>query len=369
VIAPPPRWVRRVLLDPLMWLIGVWLLGVLIPAILILVAVLSFALPGRLRLLRLFGFALVYLTMEIVGLGVTFLTWVASGFGWALRSPAFVSLHYRILATSLRWLFWFGSRYFHLTVSTSGPALPGDDGDPTTTEFPLLVLSRHAGPGDSFLLVHELLTWAGRRPRIVLKDTLQWDPFIDVLLNRLPMRFIDPLATTRDATLEAISQLAATMEPRDAILIFPEGGNVTPRRRRRAIDRLREAGRHDAARRAERIVHLMPPRPGGVHAALSANPDLHVVVVAHTGLDQLDSVADIWRELPQDKTLHLRWHAVPSRDVPHDLAGLSDWLFTEWEQMDAWVSAHHVAPVRPAPEEPAQGGTAGSSAPGPGPST
>lgn len=342
MIPLPPRWVRRVLLDPVLWALGVWLLGFLIPAILVLVAVLSFALPGKLRILRLFGFALVYLTVEIVGLGVAFLLWVASGFGWALRRPAFVSAHYGLLSAGLATLHWFGSRYFHLTVSTEGPALPGDDGDPTTIEYPLLVLSRHAGPGDSFLLVHELLSWAGRRPRIVLKDTLQWDPLIDVVLNRLPMRFVDPTSPAQAASLEAISTLAGTMSARDAILIFPEGGNVTPRRRLRAIERLREAGRHAAAQRAERIVHLMPPRPGGVHAALAANPDLEVVVVAHTGLDQLDSLADIWREIPQDKNLQMRWHAVPSALVPHDLEGLSDWLFSEWEQMDAWVAARQA---------------------------
>jgi 1-acyl-sn-glycerol-3-phosphate acyltransferase len=342
VIRLPPRWVRRLLIDLLFWGLGVWLLGFLIPVILLLVAVLSFALPGKLRLLRLFGFALVYLTVELVGLGVAFLLWIASGFGWAIRRPAFVTAHYGLLSAGLSTLHWFGSRYFHLTMDTQGPDLPGDDGDPATIEHPLLVLSRHAGPGDSFLLVHELLSWAGRRPRIVLKDTLQWDPFIDVVLNRLPMRFVDPTSPAQAATLEAIAKLAGTMSARDAILIFPEGGNVTPQRRLRAIERLRQAGRHTAAQRAERIVHLMPPRPGGVHAALAANPELEVVVVAHTGLDQLDSLADIWREIPQDKTLHMRWHAVPSSLVPHDMDGLTDWLFTEWERMDAWVSTRQA---------------------------
>jgi hypothetical protein len=88
------------------------------------------------------------------------------------------------------------------------------------------------------------------------------------------------------------------------------------------------------------MVHLMPPRPGGVHAALIANDDLHVVVVAHTGLDHLNTVRDIWREIPTDKTLHMRWHAIPSAQIPKDLTGLSDWLFTEWEQMDDWVEIH-----------------------------
>ena len=53
-------------------------------------------------------------------------------------------------------------------------------------------MCRHAGPGDSFVLVHALVNWFDREPRIVLKDMLQWDPAVDVLLNRLPNRFITP---------------------------------------------------------------------------------------------------------------------------------------------------------------------------------
>lgn len=336
----PGRWTRRIVIHPLMWFTGVWLLAVAIPVGLIILAVSSYLVPGRLRVLRLLGFAIVYLSLEVVGITLAALTWVLSGFGVALRRDWFVELHYRILAMLLRILYWFAARLFALTVDDEGPELPGDDGDPTTTEHPLLVLSRHAGPGDSFLLVHELLSWQGRRPRIVLKDTLQLDPVIDLYLNRLPMRFVDPTSGDQAETLAAISKLAATMRDRDALLIFPEGGNVTPMRRLRAIERLRRSGRDAAARRAEGIQHLLPPRPAGVASALAANPGLHVVVVAHTGLDRLNTPRDIWRELPVSKTLHLRWHVIPGSVVPVELEGLSDWLFTEWERMDRWVSEH-----------------------------
>ena len=57
---------------------------------------------------------------------------------------------------------------------------------------PLLVCCRHAGPGDSFTLMYALMHWYGREPRVVLKDTLAWDPAIDVILNRLPSRFVSP---------------------------------------------------------------------------------------------------------------------------------------------------------------------------------
>lgn len=342
----PGYWVRRLVWQPLFWLLCLWLLIFALPLVVTLVLILAFALPGKLRLLRLLGFALVYLAVELIVLPLGLFLWLASGFGRFIREDDWVEVHYRVIAGALQVLFWFGSRQFALTVTGDGPPLPGDDDNPATREHPILVLSRHAGPGDSFLLIHEILSWSGRRPRIVLKDTLQLDPMIDLYLNRIPTRFVDPDALRQGASLTAIQGLAASMAPRDALVIFPEGANLTPRRRLRAIDRLRRAGRSAAADRAEKMHNLMPPRPGGVHAALAASRDLHVVVVAHTGLDTLDSLRDVWLELPMAKTLSLRWHVVDRSRIPPGLDGVADWLLDEWEQMDRWVSEQQDQPGR-----------------------
>ena len=66
------------------------------------------------------------------------------------------------------------TRVLALRVEIEGP-------DPDAyPDRPLLVFCRHAGPGDSFLLMHALVNWYDREPRIVLEATLQWDPAIDV---------------------------------------------------------------------------------------------------------------------------------------------------------------------------------------------
>jgi 1-acyl-sn-glycerol-3-phosphate acyltransferase len=342
----PPRWVRRVVIDPVFWVMGLVLFLVTLP-VLVVVSVLVLLLPGQLRGLRLLGFALVFLAVEVVVLPVAFISWVVSGFGWAIRRPTFVEFHYQVARVLLVVLYWCGSRFFALEMDRRGPEQP--ERDPLAFVSPLLVLSRHAGPGDSLLLVHELLSWARRRPRVVLKDTLQWDPMIDVLLNRLPMAFVDAASADQGGVVGEIGRLASSMGPRDALLIFPEGGNVTAKRQKQAIERLRSSGREAAAARAEGIVHLLPPRPRGVQAALLANRDLRVVVVAHTGLDDLNTISDLWKAIPVDKTLHLRWQAVSAIEVPSDEQALSDWLFTEWEAMDVWVSAHRADPVGNAP--------------------
>ncbi len=128
---------------------------------------------------------------------------------------------------------------------------------------PELVLCRHAGPGDSFILIHALVNWFRREPRIVLKDTLQWDPAIDVLLNRLPSRFIAPGRDGADSLTEQVGHLAVGLDDDDAFVIFPEGGNFTPRRRVRAIARLRDRGHERMALRAEAMRHVLAPQPGG----------------------------------------------------------------------------------------------------------
>ena len=58
---------------------------------------------------------------------------------------------------------------------------------------------------------------------------------------------------------------------------------------------------------------------------------------AHTGLDHLATVGDIWRELPMDKELTLRWWRVPRAHIPSDPDGISEWLFEEWARIDAWI--------------------------------
>lgn len=335
----PPRWVRRLLIAPLVVLLalGAWLY---VPVVLLAAAVFSYKLPGKLRALRLAGFALVYLAMELVGLTVAFALWVASGFGWKIRSPAFETAHYGLLRWALRVLHAAGRRLFVLRIEADGPLLPGDDGDPTTQERPLVIMSRHAGPGDSFLLVHEVLSWAGRRPRIVLKSTLQLDPFIDVVLNRLPMRFVDP-GRPGDGVLQAIAELSATMRPQDAFLIFPEGGNFTEERRERAIARLEAAGMAEEARRAAGLRYVLPPRPGGILTAIDANPHADVVLVAHTGLDALDSLRDVWASIPHHKVLHLVWWVVPAEQVlrgDHDTQVAA--LYDAWEYVDEWIGRH-----------------------------
>jgi 1-acyl-sn-glycerol-3-phosphate acyltransferase len=334
----PPRPVRR-LLDPLL-LVLLLAVVALLPVLAIVATLLSLRLPGRWRGLRLLTLAVVWVVVEWLGVLIAFLLWVVSGFGWRLRSRGFQRAHYWLLRLGLAVIVGTATRVMRLELVTDAQSwTPLDDGVPGSTNA-MVVLSRHAGPGDSLLLVHTLMNSDHlREPRIVLKADLQADPLVDVYLNRLPARFIHPNPGPDEHPERAVADLAAGMGSEDALLIFPEGGNFTTRRRSRAIATLRRKAMHREADRAEQLRNLLPPRPGGVRAALAAAPHADVVFVAHTGLDHLVTVRDVWRELPQDKVLQLRWSFVPAADVPREERAQVDWLYAWWADMDAWIAA------------------------------
>ncbi|NBE80544.1 1-acyl-sn-glycerol-3-phosphate acyltransferase [Micromonospora rubida] len=331
----PPRWVRRLLLAP-----GVVLLAVLVVTTLPVWAFAALALsplvPGRLRPLRLLWIGCVYLIWDAAALLALFVLWLASGFGVWKRTPPFQRAHYVLAGWFLRVLFWQARWTLRLSID-----VVGTDPDTALPGRPELVLCRHAGPGDSFILIHALVNWFHREPRIVLKDSLQWDPAIDVLLNRLPSRFLAPAGNRDGPVAEQIGHLATGLDDNDAFVIFPEGGNFTPRRRLRAIDRLRSLGLERMALRAERMQHVLAPQPGGLLAALDAAPDAGVIFVAHTGLDRMLTVADVWRELPMDKRIVMRFWSVPPEEVPVGKQERIDWLFDWWARIDEWIAAHH----------------------------
>jgi 1-acyl-sn-glycerol-3-phosphate acyltransferase len=329
----PPPLVRRVVTVPLA-LAALPVLVATLPLWVLTGAVSSPFLPGKWRGLRLLWFGIVWFACEWAAIGALGWMWVRSGFGRRLREERWQAAHYRLLGWILERIYRTARWTFRLRVVGSG------DGEPIRRDRPLLVLCRHAGPGDSVLLVRTLVSLAHLRPRIVLKDALQLDPTVDLLLNRLPNRFITPHPAVADDVTAAIATLAAGSGPGDAVVIFPEGGNFSERRRSRAIERLRGLGHADEAAKAEGMRNLMAPRPGGTLAAMAAAPDADALLVAHEGLEDLDSVADLWRGLPMDDVVEVKWWLVESEDLPRDrdLDGQVDWLFDWWVHLDTWIT-------------------------------
>jgi len=344
-VRPPPTVVRRAVIDPL------WLpVAAALTALLLLLAAASALvapLTRRRRLLRLALFGALYVVLD-AGLMVCCMgLWLRHPLASRRDTARWCRAHQFLLCRALSLLVIAARSLFGFEVELQEP--------PDCAQIaarPLLVLARHGGPGDSFALVHLLMRQYRRRPVIVAKETLRWDPGLDVMLSRLPSCFVRRGQGGKAPV--RVTELARSMRADDAILLFPEGGNWTPHRHLRAIARLHQAGRKAAAADAAGNPNVLPPQPAGLLACLRARPDLSVVVIAHTGLEDLVSPAQVWRALPlSDRPMTVRWWYEPASTVPQTDAGRREWLRLQWAIVDSWIDARKAARL-PAPTGSAQ---------------
>ena len=324
----PPKIVRRLVLAPCVVLVEA-LLVVLSP-LLVLVALVLSPFFGGLRPFRAVLIVLSGTTRHMAAIAACFALWVASGFGRRIGTERMQQAHYDLMR-------WFVRGVYDVIVALARVRVEVVDSDEagavlSARDRPVLLFGRHAGEGDTLLVLYELLCPHRRGPRIVMHERLRLDPFVDVLGERLPNRFLDPRGgdTERD-----IAALAAGLDDGAALVLFPEGRNFSAAHRQRAIDRLEQAGHTEEAERARRMQRVSAPRPGGALAAIHACPEADVVVMGHVGFP--DGIKDVWRHLPSEQVITVRlWHE-PADAIPgHDEARRA-WLFNRWQQLDDWV--------------------------------
>jgi hypothetical protein len=235
---PPPLLVRRAIIDP------VWIpFAVVLAAVFAALAVIGLVvLPlGRHRLPRFALSAALYLLLDASLVLRCALLWLRHPVP-GRRGQDWADAHQRMLRRSLRLLVRAAKPLLGFEVELE--ELP-DQAD--LAGRPLLVLARHGGPGDSFAIAELLLSRLHRRPVIVLKEVLRWDPGLDLLLSRMPSCFLPARSTGHDLPA-LIAAAARGLGDQDALLIFPEGGNWTPHRYRLALNKLRARGRRRGRR-------------------------------------------------------------------------------------------------------------------------
>ena len=324
----PPTLVRRLVVAPVVVALEALLIG-LSPLLLLAAALLSPFFGGG-RPLRATLIALAFAARHMAAILALLGLWVAAGFGARTRRPAIQQAHYDLMRWFVRGIYDTIEGLARVRVRVFESAVAG--AMLTAKERPVLVLSRHAGEGDTLLVINELLVRHGRHPQVVMHERLRLDPVIDVLGTRLPNRFVDPRGgdTERD-----IAELAAGLDGASALIIFPEGRNFSPAHRLRAIERLEQAGHAAEASQARAMHHMSAPRPGGALAALAAAPGADVVFLSHVGFPT--GLGEAWRELPVAQTIDIRlWH-VPADAVPTDRDAQIAWLFDQWRVLDRWT--------------------------------
>jgi 1-acyl-sn-glycerol-3-phosphate acyltransferase len=284
----------------------------------------------RLPTVRMVAFIAAYMALDAWAIGMAAQLWARHGFGTRLGTESSIADHSRVqwvwgerLAEAARWT--LGLRF---EVTSPEPLSPG----------PVVALGRHASYGDAILPLLLFGSWSGMEVRYVMAIGLAWDPSIDLFGHRLRHHFVDRAAARGTHDLEALGYVAKGMDGDDVAVIFPEGQFPTPERRARAIARI-AADAPALAARAERLRHLLPPRPGGALALLDAAPDADVVLIGHVGLEDFGRVVDIWRHVPLRQPVQARTWRFPAADIPTDPDARVAWLYDLWAMLDDWIEA------------------------------
>ncbi len=326
----PPKLVRRLVIAPLAVVIEVVI--VLLSPLILLLALVASPFFGGARPLRAALIVLAGVARHMAALLFCFGLWIASGFGHRMATPAMQGAHYDLMRWFVRGVYDTIVGIAHVRVEVvasdrAGAVLSAHD-------RPVLLLGRHAGEGDTLLVVYELLCPHRRRPRIVMHERLRLDPLVDVLGGRVPNRFVDPRGGDTEVEIAA---MARDLDARAALVIFPEGANFTEERRRRGIERLERGGHARQADAARAMRHVSAPRPGGALAAIDAAPGADVVIMGHVGFPT--GLGEVWRLLPARQTIQVKlWHH-PAEAIPAEHEARIDWLFDRWRELDAWVAS------------------------------
>lgn len=327
----PPTFIRRPVT------VTVWLVVsaacVVTSPLLLGIGLAASALTGRRQPAIVARLMVTYFAHELGALVACGALWLAAGAGRWIDTPRSQQRHWRLV----RWFFGGLATTTRRVLEIDVRPDPSPDAvRALESDQPLIVFSRHAGPGDTLFIVDQLVSRFDRRPSVVFKETLAIDPSVDLLAHRLPQAMIDP--SDREACEARIGELTAELGARRTLLLFPEGGNFTPERRRSALRHLWRKGRRGDAERAEDMPHVLPPRPGGALAALSAGREHDVVFAAHTGLGLAAYPGQFLRDMPIGRTLRTRMWLVPAADVPAADDERVSWLYDWWKRIDDWIA-------------------------------
>ncbi len=114
-------------------------------------------------------------------------------------------------------------------------------------------------------------------------------------------------------------------------MLFPEGTRYSRDRFDRQMQKLRSAKPHLYKIMSGHDL-VLPPRSGGVVALLDTGMD--VVFGAHTGLEELRGISDIWTNAAVNKTVRVEFRRVLARSIPPDTEERIEWLHREWAAVD-----------------------------------
>jgi 1-acyl-sn-glycerol-3-phosphate acyltransferase len=202
---------------------------------------------------------------------------------------------------------------------------------------PLLLFMRHATVIDTLLPAALVSRPHGMRLRYVLKRELRIDPCLDIVGDRLPNAFVRRGLADGSAERARVIDLARNLGSKDGVVIYPEGTRFTRERRARLLEKFAEAGETARLAMAESFQHVLPPRLAGVMGLMDAAPEADVVFCAHSGMERVTRLGDLFSGEVLGAKLRVRSWRVRAQDIPRAEAARKAWLEEEWRRVDRFV--------------------------------
>lgn len=204
---------------------------------------------------------------------------------------------------------------------------------------PILLLSRHASVLDTVLPIKLLGEPLGMGMRIVQKSELMWSPVVDIASHRMPRAFIKRGSGDIETQIGHMKHLLEGIDETDALVVFPEGSRFSEVKKARIIEKL-ETSNPLAAERARSLRSVLPIRPAGTTALMDARPDIDVVFLAHTGLEDANRLDDFVGGALYKQRVQMKFWRVPAHEIPTDPDERTTWLHQEWSKVDDWICAN-----------------------------
>lgn len=201
---------------------------------------------------------------------------------------------------------------------------------------PALIMIRHASIIDNMLPDTQIALPLGKGIRYIIKRELEMIPVIDIGGRWIPTQFLRRVSKDPEAEIATMRRLAHEIGPGECVLIYPEGTRATEKKIARAKEIVRERS-PEVAPLAEPLVNLLPPRLGGPLGLLEEMPDTDVVFFAHVGFDGYERISDIWAGRLVGQKIRMKLWRVPAAEIPRDERGATEWLYSQWQEMDRWV--------------------------------
>ena len=89
---------------------------------------------------------------------------------------------------------------------------------------------------------------------------------------------------------------------------------------------------------------MLPPQSAGLLACLAGQPELDIMLVAHTGLDDIVSPALAWHAVPVSGTpMVVRWWHEGAAELPETEDDRRQWLRLQWAIVDALIDSRKAA--------------------------